>query len=96
MKSFKCLIVASALMLFVNSLKSQNVNYIPFDSIDPSNENFENLHFLKNEIGDKQIVMIGEQDHSAGASIDAKARICNYLIKEMVLKLYCSNQVFMM
>ena len=55
----------------------------PFQSINPKDENFTDLQFLKTEIGDKQIVMIGEQDHFAGASIDAKARIVNYLIKEM-------------
>jgi erythromycin esterase len=55
----------------------------PFQSINPKDENFTDLQFLKTEIGDKQIVMIGEQDHFAGASIDAKARIANYLIKEM-------------
>jgi erythromycin esterase len=55
----------------------------PFSSIEPGNTNFDDLGFLKQQIGDKQIVMIGEQDHFAGASIDAKARIANYLIKEM-------------
>ena len=55
----------------------------PFQSINPKDENFTDLQFLKTEIGDKQIVIIGEQDHFAGASIDAKARIVNYLIKEM-------------
>ena len=55
----------------------------PFQSINPKDENFTDLQFLKTEIGDKQIVMIGEQDHFAGASIDAKARIANFLIKEM-------------
>ena len=55
----------------------------PFQNINPKDENFTDLQFLKTEIGDKQIVMIGEQDHFAGASIDAKARIVNYLIKEM-------------
>ena len=55
----------------------------PFSSIEPRNTNFDDLGFLKQQIGDKQIVMIGEQDHFAGASIDAKARIVNYLIKEM-------------
>jgi erythromycin esterase len=55
----------------------------PFQSINPKNEDFTDLQFIKTEIGDKQIVMIGEQDHFAGASIDAKARIVNYLIKEM-------------
>lgn len=55
----------------------------PFQSINPKDENFTDLQFLKTEIRDKQIVMIGEQDHFAGASIDAKARIANFLIKEM-------------
>ena len=55
----------------------------PFQSINPKNEDFSDLQFLKTEIGDKRIVMIGEQDHFAGASIDAKARVANFLIKEM-------------
>lgn len=54
-----------------------------FQSITPTNANFDDLQFLKTEIGDKRIVMIGEQDHLAGASIDAKARIANFLIKEI-------------
>lgn len=62
---------------------AQQIGIQPFQSINPTNANFADLQFLKTEIGNKRIVMIGEQDHSAGASIDAKARVANFLIKEM-------------
>lgn len=62
---------------------AQQSDLKPFQSINPKDEDFTDLQFIKTEIGDKQIVMIGEQDHFAGASIDAKARVANFLIKEM-------------
>lgn len=78
-------LVFGLFIVLSNSLQTfaQDTFVHPIQSISPSNTDFTDLSFLKQEIGDKQIVMIGEQDHFAGASIDAKARIVNYLIKEM-------------
>lgn len=82
MNRLTILVLALVAILYIKA-NSQDANVIPFTSIDPSNNGFDDLEFLKSEIGNKQIVLIGEQDHAAGASIDAKARICNYLIKEL-------------
>jgi erythromycin esterase len=80
----KTIIICIALQVsFTAFTFAQQSGLQPFQSINPKDENFTDLQFLKTEIGDKQIVMIGEQDHFAGASIDAKARIANFLIKEM-------------
>lgn len=77
--------ILALIILIANTLQTygQDTFVHPIQSISPSNSDFADLSFLKQQIGDKQIVMIGEQDHFAGASIDAKARIVNFLIKEM-------------
>lgn len=80
LKLFLTLIISIITITF--SL-AQESGIQPFQSINPSNEDFADLQFLKTEIGGKRIVIIGEQDHFAGASIDAKARVTNFLIKEM-------------
>jgi len=51
--------------------------------IDPVNENYSDLEFLKGKIGDAEIVMLGEIAHSDGSSLLAKSRLVKFLHTEM-------------
>jgi erythromycin esterase len=80
--SIKYLFLTGILLFQLNAFGQTN-GVFPIRTINPTDVNFADLQFLKKEIGDKSIVMIGEQSHLAGASIDAKARIANFLVQEM-------------
>ncbi|MEM8523481.1 MAG: erythromycin esterase family protein [Bacteroidota bacterium] len=45
--------------------------------------NFSDLQFLKEEIGDKRIVALGEQTHDDGATFETRARLIQFLMEEM-------------
>ncbi len=66
------------------------VSFAPFDStthliqsIDPKNTNYDDLAFLKSILKDKQVVLLGEQEHGDGASLSAKIRLIQFLHQEM-------------
>lgn len=62
----KTIIICIALQVsFTAFTFAQQSGLQPFQSINPKDENFTDLQFLKTEIGNKQIVMIGEQYHFA-------------------------------
>lgn len=44
---------------------------------------FADLQFLKQEIGDKSIVALGEQTHFDGGSFEARSRLIRFLMEEM-------------
>ncbi|HAA12540.1 MAG TPA: hypothetical protein DCE41_12925 [Cytophagales bacterium] len=52
-------------------------------AIDADAEGFADLAFLKEEIGDRRIVALGEQTHGDGATFEARARLVQYLMEEM-------------
>jgi len=52
-------------------------------SIDPDDTNFEDLKFLKEQIGSRSIVFLGEQDHGDAATFHAKTRLVKYLNQHM-------------
>jgi erythromycin esterase-like protein len=52
-------------------------------SIDATNKNFSDLHFLKKELQGKNIVAIGEQTHDDGSSFEGRNRLIQFLISEM-------------
>lgn len=52
-------------------------------SVDPTNTNFEDLQFLKTVIGDRRLVMLGEQTHGDGTTFSAKVRLIKFLHEEM-------------
>lgn len=52
-------------------------------SVDPNNTNFEDLQFLKTVIGDRRLVMLGEQTHGDGTTFSAKIRLIKFLHQEM-------------
>ena len=43
----------------------------------------EDLHFLKQEIGDKRIVFLGEATHDDGATFEVRTKIFEFLMEEM-------------
>lgn len=43
----------------------------------------DNLGFLKNEIGDKRIVFLGEATHEDGATFEVRTKIVEFLMEEM-------------
>jgi erythromycin esterase len=77
---------------------AENVQPINLDSND-----LDDLDFLKEVVGNKRIVAIGEQTHEDGATFGLRGKIIEYLIKEMGFKvilfeagmfdLYVANEV---
>lgn len=55
----------------------------PILSIEPAYEGTDDLDFLKTELADVSIVMLGEQSHGDGASFLAKTRLIKYLHEEL-------------
>lgn len=60
-----------------------NANAYRPTSVDPTNTNFEDLQFLKTVIGDRRLVMLGEQSHGDGTTFSAKVRLIKFLHEEM-------------
>jgi erythromycin esterase-like protein len=52
-------------------------------SISPDDEDYGDLEFLKKEIGNKNIVLLGESMHIDGSTFRAKTRLLKFLHKEM-------------
>jgi erythromycin esterase-like protein len=52
-------------------------------SIDPFNEDFKDLQFLKETLKNNRIVLLGEQSHGEGATFEAKVRLIKFLHKEL-------------
>jgi len=52
-------------------------------SISPTDSDFEDLQFLKSYLNGKRIILIGEQNHGDGATVEAKIRLVKFLHQEM-------------
>lgn len=52
-------------------------------SIDPADDDFRDLHPVKAIIGERRIVLLGEQSHGDGAAFLAKTRLIRFLHQEM-------------
>jgi erythromycin esterase len=72
----------SAIIIENDKVEWLKKNAIPI-SIDPLNEDFADLQKMKALIGESNIVMLGEQTHGDGATIEAKCRLIKFLHKEM-------------
>ncbi|MEL6535460.1 MAG: erythromycin esterase family protein [Bacteroidota bacterium] len=51
--------------------------------IDTEATDFADLAFLRQEIGDRRIVALGEQTHGDGATFEARSRLVQFLMQEM-------------
>jgi erythromycin esterase len=56
---------------------------IALRSIDPADEDFSDLEPLRKAIGEARIVQLGEQQHTDGATLMAKARLIKFLHQKM-------------
>lgn len=66
-----------------NLNKFLDANQFKIKTIDLNEGENSDFHFLKNFIGNSEIVLLGEQDHGDGTSFIAKAKIIKYLHEEM-------------
>ncbi len=67
--------------LFAFIVKSQELQTIKL--LPPESKETSDLSFLKSELKDKKIVMLGEQTHMYGNIFEMKARIVQYLHQEL-------------
>ena len=56
---------------------------IPLRTVDPSGKSFSDLMSLKQHIGDRRIVILGEPTHGDGTAFRAKSRLVKFLHQEM-------------
>ena len=58
-------------------------NAVAVRSLDPDDEDFSDLAFLREHLRGVRVVLLGESDHSNGADLKAKARLVKFLHREM-------------
>lgn len=58
-------------------------NAVAIRSVDPLDEDFSDLEFLRRELDGVRIVLLGELDHGAGTDLAAKARLVKFLHREL-------------
>jgi len=68
-------------ILFVNLIQSQELKIE--ELLAPESKEYIDLGFLKNELQGKQLLMLGEQTHMYGNIFEMKARVLEYLHKEL-------------
>jgi erythromycin esterase len=56
---------------------------VPIRSIDPSDEDFSDLEFLRPQLRDVRVVLLGEGDHGVGSDFKAKTRLIKFLHREL-------------
>jgi len=67
-----------------NSIQKEiNSRLVDLHNVGNNDENFEGFERIKNEIGDAQIVMLGEQSHSDATTYETKIKLIKYLHEEM-------------
>jgi erythromycin esterase-like protein len=61
----------------------QDIKQYVLSSNNPKEVSNQELEFLKTEIGESQVVFLGEQDHGDGGAMLAKTVLAKYLVEEM-------------
>lgn len=80
----KLIILSLAVILTLNFVVvGQDFQQYTLSSNNPEDVSKEELEFLKNEIGESQVVFLGEQDHGDGGAMLAKTTLAKYLVQEM-------------
>lgn len=67
--------------LFLTIAQSQSLKTI--ELLPPESKEYTDLTFLKNELQEKQLVMLGEQTHMYGNIFEMKARVLEFLHQEL-------------
>lgn len=83
MKQYILLITTIFVSPILFTAHAQDIDFHLIKSIDPGELELSDFNFLKNEIGDAQIVFLGEQDHGDGATMLAKTCLIKYLVNQM-------------
>ncbi len=93
----RIIIIISSILIFCGVLSSSEKemndrkilnrflddNLVEIKTINLNESKTSDLAFLKNIIGNAEIVLLGEQDHGDGTAFIAKAKIINFLHEEM-------------
>ena len=58
-------------------------NAVAIRSIEPDDEDFSDLAFLRDQLRGVRLVLLGESDHGNGADLEAKTRLVKFLHREM-------------
>ena len=58
-------------------------NAVRIRSIEPDDEDYSDLQFLRADLQGVRVVMLGEPDHGGGSDIKAKTRLIKFLHREM-------------
>ena len=67
-----------------NSIQEKiNSRLVNLHEVGNNDENFVGFERIKNEIGDAEIVMLGEQSHSDATTFETKIKLIKYLHQEM-------------
>lgn len=74
-------IVTLFFFLSLSIVHSQELKTI--ELLPPESKNLDDLYFLKDELKDKQIIMLGELTHMYGNIFEMKARIVEYLHQDL-------------
>lgn len=77
------LLTAAALSLHAAPALAQTLAPVPLATIDPTIDDLSDLDALGRDVGDARIVVLGEQTHGDGATLQAKARVIRYLHERM-------------
>lgn len=56
---------------------------VPIRSIEPHDEDFSDLRFLRDDLCDVRMVLLGEGDHGVGSDFKAKTRLIKFLHQEL-------------
>ncbi|MEE9230065.1 MAG: erythromycin esterase family protein [Acidobacteriota bacterium] len=58
-------------------------NAVPIRSIDPQDEDYSDLQFLREDLRHVRVVLLGEGDHGGGSDFKAKTRLVKFLHRQM-------------
>ena len=62
-----------------NNVAQLEEHLFGIESIDPLNEDFSDLEFLIPILADKEIILLGEEDHTFASTFEAKSRLIKFL-----------------
>jgi len=75
----KIIVICS--LFIVNFIQSQELK--TYKLLPPESKEYSDLQFLKNELLGKRLVLLGEMTHMYGNIFEMKARVIEYLHKEL-------------